>query len=291
MRWVKRCLRFPFVQRARRRDANLNARTTHDIAICAIFREEAPFLDEWLTFHAGIGVSHFFLYNNFSTDNFREVLAPWMARGLVTLHDWPVKIGQLPAYRHCVRHYADSARWMAFIDIDEFLFSPQQVNIRSTLNRYTDLPALLVSSPYFGTSGFRRRPVEGVVASYTRRAPLSMASAKTIANPRWIYAIRNVHEFKYWAGLSLDTARRPLSHGVPCAGDVLRLNHYWSRSFEDLETKVRCGDASTSVERQLQWHLDFESKLNAEVDLSIQPIARAIAASGSAASVSFPQLS
>ncbi len=42
-------------------------RTEHELAICATFREEAPFLDEWISFHIGIGVTHFFLYNNFST--------------------------------------------------------------------------------------------------------------------------------------------------------------------------------------------------------------------------------
>jgi hypothetical protein len=37
-------------------------------AVVAIFREEAPFLDEWLRFHDSVGVGHFNLYNNFSTE-------------------------------------------------------------------------------------------------------------------------------------------------------------------------------------------------------------------------------
>src|SRR6185437_4229751 len=47
----------------------------YPLAVCAIFREEAPFLDEWIAFHHGIGVRHFYLYNNFSSDHFRQVLA------------------------------------------------------------------------------------------------------------------------------------------------------------------------------------------------------------------------
>ena len=43
----------------------------NELAICAIFREEAPFLDEWITFHVGVGAGHFYLYDNFSTDSFR----------------------------------------------------------------------------------------------------------------------------------------------------------------------------------------------------------------------------
>jgi glycosyl transferase family 92 len=102
----------------------------NEFAVCAIFREEAPFLSEWITFHVGVGASHFYLYNNFSNDNFQSVLAPWIARGMVTLTDWPVPVGQVMAYRHCLRHARGECRWLAFLDIDEFLFSPQATDIR-----------------------------------------------------------------------------------------------------------------------------------------------------------------
>jgi Glycosyltransferase family 92 len=273
---AKQLLRSPFVWRARYRDGAIERRLRHELAVAAIFREEAPFLDEWLTFHAGIGVGHFYLYNNFSTDEFRDVLGPWIARGMVTLTEWPVEVGQLPAYRHCVRHAGDTARWIAFIDIDEFLFSPTQRDIRPILADYRDLPGLIVYSPYFGASGHRTRPAGAVVEAYTRRAPLTHVSAKTIANPRWIYRIRNVHVFKYWAGDALDTDRKPLIHGRAGALDRLRLNHYWSRSLQDLDTKIRRGDASSAADRRLQWHLEYEAKLNAEEDRTILPISRSI---------------
>jgi Glycosyltransferase family 92 len=273
---LKAALRLPLTLRARAEDAALARRPHHELAVAAVFREEAPFLEEWLTFHRGVGVSHFYLYNNFSTDDFRVVLEPWIAAGMVTLHDWPVPVGQLPAYRHCVRHYRRQARWIAFIDIDEFLFSPRQTDIRPILAEYGDLPGIVVHSPYFGTGGHVTRPAEPVVESFLRRGPLTLASAKTIANPRWIYAIRDVHLFKYCAGEALDTARlRPGAGGSP-AVDRLCLNHYWSRSMNDLQTKVRRGDASTHKPRQMDWHLAFEAQLNAEEDRSILPVARAI---------------
>jgi hypothetical protein len=280
MKAVRGALRFPFVLRARARDAVIDRRVRHELAVAAIFREEAPFLEEWLAFHSGVGVSHFYLYNNFSTDDFRDVLSPWIARGAVTLHDWPIPVGQLPAYRHCVQRYGDRARWIAFIDIDEFLFSPVQVDILPILAEYRDLPGIGVHSPFYGSSGHQLRPAGPILDAYVRRAPLSRLSAKTIANPRWIYAIRNVHLFKYWAGEAKDTGRQPLGQGAPPVLDLLRVNHYWSRSLEDLRVKVSRGDASIATPRQLAWHLDFESQLNAEEDRSIIPIARAIRREG-----------
>ena len=39
--------------------------TPHYLAICAIYRDEAPYLREWIEFHRLVGVEHFFLYDNF----------------------------------------------------------------------------------------------------------------------------------------------------------------------------------------------------------------------------------
>jgi hypothetical protein len=38
------------------------------IAVCALFKDEAPYLLEWLAFHRMIGVDLFVLYDNGSSD-------------------------------------------------------------------------------------------------------------------------------------------------------------------------------------------------------------------------------
>ncbi len=253
----------------------MGRRRHYRLTVCAIFREEAPFLDEWLRFHAGVGVEHFYLYNNFSTDDYQAVLAPWIERGMVTLRDWPIPVGQLGAYRDCVaRHWRDAA-WIAFIDIDEFLFAPNGDDIPTVLQDYADLPGLLVYGTFFGSSGHDRRPVRPVTEAYTWRAGVDFAcSGKTIANPRHIRTIGNVHLFRYWTGETLDTSRRTHEVGrIAPVFDRLRFHHYWSRSLEDLHVKVGRGDASTPDQRHLPWHLDYESKLNEIEDRSILEIA------------------
>ena len=249
----------------------------HELAICAIFREEAPFLDEWITFHAGVGATHFYLYNNFSTDEFRTVLKPWIAGGLVTLTEWPVPVGQVAAYRHCLGRARRECRWLAFIDVDEFLFSPQVTDIRSILRRYSDLPALDVWQLFFGSGGHVARPALPVTEAYLKRAALSTVTVKSIANPRMIYK-PGIHRSKYWLGDSLDTSRHHVEKDRNPALDVLRINHYWSRALEDLETKIRRTDASTPQPRDADLHFNFEKSLNAETDDTILPIARAIRA-------------
>ena len=266
---LKSLLRLPFVLRARYRDRHL-APDAVDLAAVAIFREEAPFLDEWLTFHEAVGIRHFYLYNNFSTDHFHDVLTPWIKRGLVTLTDWPVEVGQLPAYRHCIENWGQHAHWMAFIDIDEFLFAPDGKTVSEVLRALSGQPGVMVHSPYFGANGIEQRPPAPIARAFTRRAATRM-SAKTIANPRWVYAIRNVHSFNYWRGNAIDPTGKPFDAGKPDLG-VLRLNHYWSRSLQDLRDKIARGDASMSQKRDPDWSFAFERELNDIDDTSILPL-------------------
>jgi hypothetical protein len=274
---AKQVIRSPFILRAAIRDARVARDCEHELAICAIFREEAPFLAEWIDFHRGVGFSHFFLYNNFSTDNFSSVLAPYVETGCVTLKDWPVLAGQLAAYTDCVRTQWRRARWIALIDIDEFLFSPNMVDIRPIIRSYVNFPGLVVWQAFFGSSGHQARPDAPVVEAYTRRGPLSITTAKSIVNPRRVYKA-GIHTSRYWSGNAFDTAGRAITPGLAPILDVLRINHYWSRSIEDLVIKVRRGDAALKITRDRDWHFAYEARLNEEDDTSILPIARAIRA-------------
>src|SRR5215210_1944212 len=127
---ARQVLRAPIGHLLRAREHYLREHLEHELAICAIFRAEAPFLEEWLTFHLTIGATHFYLYNNESRDDFARVLRPWRERGLVSLADWPGTAQQLPVYADCVQKARSTCQWVAFIDIDEFLFSPQAIDIR-----------------------------------------------------------------------------------------------------------------------------------------------------------------
>lgn len=272
---ARQVLRAPVGWWLRIRERTTAPRFEHELAACAIFREEAPFLSEWLTFHRAVGATHFYLYNNGSTDNFQSVLEPWCENGLVTLKDWPGKQRQLAAYEDCLETARASCEWVAFIDVDEFLFSPRALDIRPILRKYRDLPGLVVWQAFFGSGGHTRRPTTPVTLTYRQRAPLTRRTVKTIANPRFVYKV-GIHEFKFWGAEPRDTARRPIVANAGPVFDRLRINHYWSRSLEDLNTKIARGAAHTDADRLPSWHYAFEQSLNAETDETILPIARAV---------------
>ena len=94
----------------------------HDLAIVAILKNEGSYLKEWLDYHLLAGVDHFYLYNNESSDDYAKVLAPYIETNLVTLINFPGKVMQLTAYNDAINCFRFFCRYMAFIDLDEFIF-------------------------------------------------------------------------------------------------------------------------------------------------------------------------
>lgn len=285
---------------ARLRDRRRSFR--HDLAVCAIFKDEARYLDEWLTFHHGVGVEHFYLYNDASSDAYLEALEPWLQRGLVTLTDWHGR-RQVPAYNDCIVRNRMQARWIAFIDLDEFLFSPTGEDLRQVLAGYRDVPSLFVYWVLFGASGHERRPDGSVLESYTRCLDHDAAIAddfdhadvpgkpeyvsgwaqdgKSIVNPRLVRAY-NIHKPKsLWVGTPLDENRQPprvRGEAKSLSYARLRINHYWSKSVQDLTEKVARGSVCDPKRppRKLSRWLEREAMLNQSRDETIIPIWRRI---------------
>ena len=99
----------------------------YDLAIVAIFKDEGKYLKEWLDYHLLAGVEHFYLYNNDSTDDYKEVLAPYVEKNLVTLTEWPGNSMMYPAYDDTIKKHRFECRYMAFIDIDEFIYPKMHI--------------------------------------------------------------------------------------------------------------------------------------------------------------------
>ena len=270
----------------------------HELSVAAIFKDEARFLGEWLQFHSGVGVDHFFLYDDDSSDDFLAVLEPWIASGRVTLISGR-GMNQVSAYNDCIRRFAETSRWIAFIDLDEFLFSPKSRDLKQILSRYRDQPAIFVYWVLYGSSGHVSRPEGYVIDSYTRCLDLESAAAeqfdhgahpekenyvtgwardgKSIVNPRCVLSMgAHIPRVLKW-GKALDEHLRPaMRHGGPRAitCDWLRINHYWSKSIQDLREKVEKGDIFNRARppRNLERWLCREVCLNLARDETIRPI-------------------
>lgn len=229
------------------------ARETYDLCICAIFKNEAPYLKEWIEFHKLQGVQHFFLYNNSSNDNYLEILEPYISAKMITLEDWhfdylPAKKGertvpwlciQTGAYTHCIQKYGITTNWMALIDIDEFLFCPDGTPLPKFLENYKKFGGLIVNWMLFGTSNIYDLPKNSLlIENLIRCAPKTHErnfNGKSIIQPKYALRALNAHCMEYKKGFfSVDTEKRktPKYHEktLRLNLDKIRINHYWTRT-------------------------------------------------------------
>lgn len=173
------------------------------LVLGAMFKDEAPYLEEWVQFHLDRGVDHLYLYNNGSRDGGEQLLQPFITAGRVTLIDWPapkIEGAQLHAAHDCLDRARGSSRWMAFLDIDEFLFSPQE-DMKSVLREFEDEVGIEVNWICYGSSGHDAAPTGGVLSSFLYRAPLQWKrnrQFKSIVNPeQTLRRIPRSHAWEY----------------------------------------------------------------------------------------------
>lgn len=225
--------------RARRKDGY-----AHELTVGAMFRDEAPYLAEWIEFHHMLGVEKFFLFNNESQDDFEEVLAPYIRKNLVVLCHWPMESRtqaelnntQCGAYRRIVDMNAGLTKWLALIDIDEFVFPVVQDSLLDVLHDYEDFGGLSVNWQMFGTGGCSAIPKDKLLIESlnqcSRKNHRQNHMVKTISRPDLIMHFDNVHFATYVPGkLQVNADKIPMkgSFSGYVSTDKIRVNHYWSR--------------------------------------------------------------
>jgi hypothetical protein len=255
------------------------------LAICAVYRNEAPYLREWIEFHRHVGVERFFLYNNRSTDDHLAVLQPYIDAGVVVWEDFPEFPPQLRVFEECLATHRDDARWIAFIDVDEFLFSPTERPVSDILREFEQHPAVGVNCLVFGTSGHQKPQPGLVIETYRRRLGLDRPRnrvVKCIVDPTAVIAVGfSVHYFRYGPrGLAVDELHRPYRGETTesLSVDLLRINHYFTRSQEERERKLAAPRVDNGKMKNREGVEERDRRLNEEPDDTILAFAPALRA-------------
>ena len=192
----------------------------HYLVVASMFKDEGPYLAEWVSHHLAHGVDHILLYDNASSDNGASEVQPWVDSGHVTLIDWPepkVAGSQYRAVHHSLELMRERTRWIAFLDIDEFLFSPVGKSVPGVLRTFEDEVGVDVHWVCYGSSGYLQRPEGSVRDRYVYRAPIQFMrnrQFKTIVDPRAAIKRRpKSHEWQFHDGRrSVNEARISLAY-------------------------------------------------------------------------------
>lgn len=245
--------------------ASQNPASANDaVSICVAVKDDMD-LGEFVNYHLSIGIERIFVYDNGSSPPLSSQLAAFIADGVVEYVYAPFSfykfIAPLIFFRSGVRNTSlrfygrclqkarrDKFAWMAFIDADEYivLTSQQNETISQVLRRFRDYGGVELYWKLFASSGHVKRPESGVLKSYTKCGATSIT--KSVVNVKYtIKESDNVHYFVYHKDHPAVNEKEQLRTADTNfkSFDELYINHYCTRSYEDMLAKVKRGTGTS----------------------------------------------
>lgn len=228
-------------------------------SIVCIIKNEARYIKEWIDFYQLQGANHIYVFDNESTDNVKDLLIDYIKSGIVTYIYYPGKRVQLNAYNDALYQYINkNTKWVGFFDADEYLFSPKNVQVTQVLKEYENIPAIGVNWRVFGPSHHTKRPdgkvVENYLETFTDFNNELNCRIKTIVQLKYARCFISPHfcilKNKYFTLNEnkeeiIGDAMYIYGNGLACtlkhSSNILRINHYWTKSIEELKNKCARG--------------------------------------------------
>ena len=223
----------------------------------AVIAHQAMYIREWALFYEATGADRIYVYDNSSEGFLLDALKDLVDKGLVVYIYWPGRVTQMPAYRDAVRRTRNRSTWLALVDSDEFLFSPKGP-MPEQLKAYEDHPGVVVNWVLYGPNGHDERPQGLVMDNYTTRIAddedLIQHHIKSIVQPKEVSTVVRSHFAVYRRGrFAVDSRKNVIDNYrafVPDSGeaftehvylDVFRINHYQTKSLQDVREKCAQG--------------------------------------------------
>jgi hypothetical protein len=242
-------------------DQDIEAGCAHDLTIGCVFQNEAPYLKEWIEFHKIVGVQHFVLVDDHSSDDFLETLNPYIDAGDVELYrrpcpeqlqgkDW-LKY-QVAVHSALVEHLCGISRWLALVDTDEFIVPFDTNNVLDFLRCHEHCGGIYIRWEPFGTS-YVPKLSEGELM--TERLYMKWRFerghdmlGKSIVKPHRVRQA-NIHLCDLLPGFPYFDS----NPGMESETAPVKVYHYWSRDENFL---LNCKLPRTS--RTHGWEIDQE---------------------------------
>jgi hypothetical protein len=242
----------------------------YSFSICSVFKNESHILQEWLEHYIYHGVEHFYLVNDFSTDDYLSIINQYSQ--YVTLFDNDIvtkDVGrQTQIYDKYFKPIMSESKWLAIIDLDEFVYSPYELDIKKIIETFDSYSQITIDWLHFGSNEHILQP-NSVVEGFTKRAEFTTSkpyySYKPIFQPTYLISFgihrHNMHGPQIH--LNYDNQKLP----------PLIMNHYaiQSRSFF-MEVKAKRGDVNNwfdhkNLQRNREYFDGYD--INDVIDMSL----------------------
>lgn len=231
-------------------------------ALVCIAKNEDNYIQEWLEYNFKLGFDHIFVYQN-------NWIYPINQPNLVVLH-CDGEAMQMPVYNHFIDNYSQHYRWTAFFDVDEFLVLNKHNNVKDFLSDYSDCNAIGINWAIFGNN-YHEKVVNNnynVLSRFTKRLDENFYKnehVKMILQTPYSHMVNPHHSSApYW--FNLNKQKRNGAYNKPVDWSVAQLNHYCSKSIQEMHDKVNRGRADINEKRPLE-ELLIEANCNEIEDI------------------------
>lgn len=224
--------------------------------ICAIIRNEHPYIREWALYHRKLGFDKIVLYDNNSSRPYEEELGDLLRDGYIEMRRWPCEqwSRQVRAYNDFVR----SGEWgendyCAFIDVDEFLFFDRADGIAAFMSCYEEYAGVGLSWKLYNANGHIQAP-KGIstMEAYTREFDYFEPRIKVIGRLKYIQTFPTAHHFIPLKGSLVATDNSPI-HGMSgkyCSYINGHIKHYITKSWEDWVRRLKRGNITRGLRKE-----------------------------------------
>jgi len=237
------------------------------LSVGAIFKNEAMIMREWLDHYIKHGVDHFYLIDDESTDNYKNILKDY--EGLITLFHPHFPRGlnrQSLIYEKCFTPILHETDWLAVLDLDEYLYSPNVINLKEVFKYYGWVPKIIVNWVWFGNNGIDLQP-KSIVQSFTKRGEYDV---KRISNCKDGRILNDTKGRKYIINTSFTVKDWPIhsSEGTNLSWEfsgewpILLINHYPIMSKEYFFNykcmREPCANDYNLANKDIQYFIDWD---------------------------------
>ena len=252
------------------------------LSVLAIFRNESHIMKEWIQHYIMEGVDHFYLINNFSTDDYFSVLKEFShcvsVYDSVTPNDLLID-AQTNNYKTVFDSYIiGNTEWLIVVDLDEFMYS-KKLNLKNELQILShfnpDVGSIRVSWKIFGSNGYIEQP-KSVVKHFTKRATHMEALIKNIFKPYGIESFDLHHVTMKECYKQISVPGYPVtSYSIGQSEEDLKnstihLNHYRLQSRDYwTKSKMKCGDfnkENSELYLNIQYFDNLDNRTNEVID-------------------------
>lgn len=204
-----------------------------------ILNENIAWLEEYIQYYINLGVEHFYFYDNSGSATTKKrnkygfeivenidvdinttILEKY--KTFITYIVWQPKnsrgeiiYGQIESVKDCLKRYGATSEWIAFLDLDEFIFSEKNINLVDYLKNVKDISCIKLTQKKFLDRHLTNKKLITQEFSCIDNFKIGTEWApKNIVKPRDFKSAKNIHTMFFKKKILVPSS------------DLLRFNHY-----------------------------------------------------------------